>query len=155
MYIKTVVITRRDIKRPISLEAPKISPVAYLNCFEATAATAEPAIIPPIIPRIPVIFMAKNPIIDVKMNDSTSNFMFIDSINNLPVPSGNGFENVAQVIRLVFAAISEIKSTKNIKPAGTALIAENVITATIKKSEMPPVPTIMSRITWIFLSWSP
>ena len=150
-----VVITIRDTKRPISLEAPKISPVAYLNCFEAIAATAQPPIIPPIIPRIPVIFIAKNPISDAKINDSTNNFMFIDSINNLPVPFGNGFENVAQVIRLVFAATSEINNTKNIKLAGMALIAENVIIATIKKREIPPVPTIISLITAIFLLWSP
>ena len=56
-----------------------------------------------------VVLKAKNPIADVRMNDSNRIFLFMDSMKYLPVPSGNGSENVAQVTIPILAAISDIR----------------------------------------------
>lgn len=102
-------IIKIDNIRPTSLEAPKISPVVYLKLLLVIKTMMIPAIIPPIIPRIPIYLKAKNPKVRVKATEIISSFPFIFSIKYCPVPLSNGFEKVAQLIKLILAAISETK----------------------------------------------
>ena len=94
-----------------SFEVPNMSPVAHLKFFCATNATINPDISPALIPIIPVVLNIRYPNADARINDSNNIFLFIESMNDLPVPSGNGFEKVAQVTIPILAAISEITST--------------------------------------------
>ena len=141
--------------RPISLEAPNTSPVAYLKCFLAIMATKYPPINAPMIPRIPTRLSRKKPIMQVITIEMINKGMFIAFMKYCPVPLENGMEKVAHDKRLIFAAISEIKSTQNIKIAGIALIDVNVIIAIIKNREIPPVPIMESLIISIFFLLSP
>ena len=93
-----------------SFEVPRTSPVAHVKFFLATNAIIIPDNNPMVIPIIPNMLRVKNPTAEAKINDSNSNFLFIDSMKNLPVPSENGFEKVAQVIMPILAAISETRS---------------------------------------------
>lgn len=105
-----ITITRRDNIRPISLDAPNMSPVAYLKLLLVIKTMISPATTPPIIPMTPMYSKDRNPKRRVKIIETVRSFQFIFFIKYCPVPSSRDFENVAQLTKLSLAAISDVKS---------------------------------------------
>lgn len=108
--IRVTMITKANILAT-SFDVPRISPVAQIKDFLDTNAIIAPDKSPIVTPTIPMVLNIRNPSAKLIINDSKSFFIFIDSMNGLPVPSGNAFENVAHVTIPILAAISEINST--------------------------------------------
>lgn len=105
-----ITMIKRDNILPISFDAPSMSPVVYLKLLLVIKTMIIPEIIPPNIPMTPMYLRAKNPKMMVKNSEIANNLLFMLLMKYCPVPLSNGLEKVAQLSKLILAAISDTKS---------------------------------------------